>query len=40
MLSVLANVAIGLLTSLVGLGLGTLWERGLDRARRPLDRCN
>jgi hypothetical protein len=36
MLSVLANVAIGLLTSLVGLGLGTLWERG--RRRRALYR--
>lgn len=32
MLSVVANVAIGLLTSLVGLGLGSLWERG-RRAR-------
>ncbi|WP_327342416.1 hypothetical protein [Streptomyces europaeiscabiei] len=28
MVSILANVAIGLLTSLVGLGLGALWERG------------
>lgn len=28
MLSLLVNVAIGLLTSLVGLGLGRLWERG------------
>ncbi|WP_031063331.1 hypothetical protein [Streptomyces sp. NRRL F-5527] len=27
MLSVLVNVAVGLLTSFVGLGLGTLWER-------------
>ncbi|WP_333762376.1 hypothetical protein [Streptomyces sp. IBSBF 2390] len=32
MLSVVANVAIGLLTSFVGLGLGSLWERG-RRAR-------
>ena len=32
MLSVVANVAIGLLTSRVGLGLGSLWERG-RRAR-------
>ncbi|MFE1441681.1 hypothetical protein [Streptomyces sp. NPDC058739] len=36
MLSLLANVAIGLLTSLVGLGLGSLWERG--RHRRALYR--
>ncbi|MFF0204857.1 hypothetical protein [Streptomyces sp. NPDC005017] len=36
MLSLLANVAIGLLTSLVGLGLGSLWERG--RRRRALYR--
>ncbi|MEV7151221.1 hypothetical protein ACIBCP_20565 [Streptomyces sp. NPDC051287] len=28
MLSLVVNVAIGLLTSLVGLGLGSLWERG------------
>lgn len=36
MLSVLANVAIGLLTSLVGLGLGSLWQRG--RRSRALHR--
>ncbi|MFC8286110.1 hypothetical protein [Streptomyces cyaneofuscatus] len=28
MLSVIGNVAVGLLTSLIGLGLGALWERG------------